>query len=200
MGTVNAESAISTKIAFTLKLPAGWTRYAVKEETEEYFAERLAEVFKPRGQALELMRYRAMSHKLFRELRKKRARAIYIPTKEVFGTVLPASIVTLPAPIRSADQLDEFKSTIQRRSTVEESVVDGLHVWRWEEKSVPSEGEPGALTVNHLYEAPKKATQPPVIVASTLLIPAGDEGHQLVEDVRALFDTIAATYSWVEVS
>ncbi|MCW4458973.1 hypothetical protein [Microbacterium sp. MPKO10] len=158
-------------------------------------------MFQPRGQAKDYMYYRALTHRLFVDMKKRRASSIHLPIKPVEGTFLPASMVVLPAPISGAHQLDDFRNRLTKRFELEESSENGLAIWRWEEQqSTSSEGDfgVGALTIHHLFEAPKATGRAPLMLSATLLVPPGEEKSELIGIVSELFDAIAGTFRWVQ--
>ncbi|PFG30347.1 hypothetical protein [Paramicrobacterium agarici] len=195
--------ATRPSVTYSLLFPPGWKRFSVDDEAEKAFVDSLKKVFQPRGQAKDYMYYRALTHRLFMDMKKRRASSIYLPVKAIDGALLPASIVVLPAPIGGAHQLDDFRNRLTKRHEFEESTMNGLAVWRWEERqSTFPEGDVGvgALTVHHLFEAPKSTGRAPLMLSATLIVPPGEEKSELIGIVSDLFDAIAGTFNWVKTS
>ncbi|WP_166980136.1 hypothetical protein [Paramicrobacterium fandaimingii] len=198
--TGEAPEASRPSVTYSLLLPPGWKRFAVNDEAEKVFVDSLKKVFQPRGQAKDYMYYRALTHGLFVDMKKRRASSIYLPVKAIDNALLPASLVVLPAPIGGAHQLDDFRNRLMASHELEESLVNGLAVWRWEERqpTLPDgDAGVGALTVHHLFEAPKSTGRAPLMLSATLLVPPGEEKSDLIGIVSDLFDAIAGTFNWM---
>ncbi|WP_167132025.1 hypothetical protein [Paramicrobacterium chengjingii] len=187
-------------VTYSLLFPPGWKRFAVDDDAEKTFVASLKQVFQPRGLAKDYMYYRALTHRMFMDMKKRRASSIYLPVKPIDGTLLPASMVVLPAPLGGAHQLDDFRARLMKRFELEERTENELAIWRWEERQTTfPEGDVGvgALTVHHLFEAPKSTGRAPLMLSATLLVPTGEEKSDLIGIVSELFDAIAGTFNWV---
>ncbi|GAB2525191.1 hypothetical protein [Paramicrobacterium agarici] len=197
-GAPSEETRLS--VTYSLMFPPGWKRFSIDDEAEKVFVKSLKDVFQPHGLAKDYMYYRALTHQLFMDMKKKRASSIHLPVKAIDGALLPASIVILPAPIGGAHQLADFRNRLKTRHELDERTENGLAVWRWEERqSASSAGDfgVGALTIHHLFEAPKSTGRAPLMLSSTLLVPPGEEKSDLIGIVTDLFDAIAGTFNWV---
>lgn len=199
----SAPSAERPSATYSLLFPPGWKRFLVNDEAEKAFVDSLKKVFQPRGQAKDYMYYRALTHRLFVDMKKRRASSIYLPVTAIDGALLPASMVILPAPIGGAHQLEDFRNRLTTRHELEERTENGLAIWRWVERQ-PSSSEGdfgvGTLTVHHLFEAPKSTGRAPLMLSATLLVPPGEEKSDLIGIVTDLFDAIAGTFNWVRKS
>lgn len=187
-------------VTYSLVLPPGWARFAVDAEAERLLMQNVTAVLRERGQVSEVLRERQRMTRLFSELRRRRAKAIYLPVVPVEDVVIPASIVVLPAPVAGAANLAKLRERLDRDQVVAATEVDGRQVWRWEEsqRSIDGDSAAGSITINYLFEAP--AGNRPAVVSCTLLVARGYEDGTFAESVLALLDAIAATFSWIPAS
>ena len=184
-------------LEFALITPPGWARFAVDEAAEKQLAGNMEQVFRDRGQPKELFHQRAQLHKLFTEMRRRNAVAIYLPVKPVENVVLPVSIVILPAPVRDSAGVDRFAQRLATRGEVTSGLHNGLQILRWEERSaVPGEKGAHSLVNNHLIEAPTGSGRSAAVVSASLLYIDGSEGEEFTESLEILLEAIVGTFTW----
>ena len=188
---------VETPLQFSIVTPPGWARFHVDESAERQLAQNMEQLFRDRGQPTELHRYRTQMHKVFSELRRRNAVAIYLPVVPVEDIVLPVAVMILPAPVRDAAGIERFAQRLATRGTVTSGMSEDLRVLRWEERSAV-EGEAGArsLVINHLFEAPAGSGRSAAVVSSALLYIDGSEGDEFTESLELLLDAIVGTFTW----
>jgi hypothetical protein len=199
MPDLKSELTGSTRppLEFAITTPPGWARFAVDEAAEAQLTGNMEALFRDRGQPRELLGYRTQVHKMFLELRRRNALAIYLPVEPVGDIVLPLSIVILPAPVRDEAGIEHFARRVAARGEMTSAVIDGLRVLRWEQRSAVT-GEEGAsaLTINHLFEAPHGSGRSAAIVTGALLYLDGAEGDDFAQSLEELLQAIASTFTW----
>lgn len=184
-------------LEFSLITPPGWERFAVDEAAEKQLAANMEQVFRDRGEPKELFRQRAQLHKLFSELRRRNAVAVYLPVKPVENVPLPLSIVILPAPVRDSAGVDRFAQRLASRGQVASALHDGLQILRWEERAaVPGEAGAYSLAIHHLFQAPVGSGRPAALVSASMLYIDGSEGDAFTESLEILLDAIVGTFTW----
>lgn len=188
---------VDRPLQFSIVTPPGWARFRVDEAAERQLTENMEQVFRDRGQPQELLRYRMQMHKLFSELRRRNAVAIYLPVVPVQDIVLPVAVMVLPAPVRDAAGIERFAQRLAERGGATSGLSDGLRILRWEERSAV-EGEQGALSlvINHLFEAPAGSGRSAAVVSSALLYVDGSESEEFTESLQLLLEAIAGTFTW----